>query len=122
VWVDVSMDFIEGLSKIHRKSVVLIFIGRFSKYAYFIALNHPYLVATVACAFYNSIQLHAFSLLDGYWSMPHREVPDVEVPREWNRCLAKELPQDVKEEFTGGWRRRCPRGQRKRCVVLEHVH
>lgn len=82
------MDFIEGLSKVHMKSIILIVVDRFSKYAYFIALNHPYLVAMVACAFFNNIiRLHAFSLSDGYWSMPHREVRDVEVPWEWNRCF-----------------------------------
>jgi hypothetical protein len=36
------MDFIEGFPKVGRKSVVLTMVDRFSKYAHFIPLGHPY--------------------------------------------------------------------------------
>ena len=53
------MDFIEGLPKVHGKSVIMMVVDRFSKYAHFIALSHPYTVASVARAFFEGIvRLH----------------------------------------------------------------
>jgi hypothetical protein len=61
VWADVSMDFIEGLPKVGGKSVILTVVDRFSKYAHFIALGHPYTATTVARAFFDGIvRLHGF--------------------------------------------------------------
>jgi hypothetical protein len=61
VWADISMDFIEGLSKVGGKSVILTVVDRFSKYAHFIALGHPYTAASVARAFFDGIvRLHGF--------------------------------------------------------------
>lgn len=61
VWADIAMDFIEGLPKVHGKSVILTVVDRFSKYAHFIAMNHPYTAATVARAFFEGIvRLHGF--------------------------------------------------------------
>jgi transposase InsO family protein len=53
------MDFIEALPKEHGKSVILIVVDRFSKFAHFIPLSHPYTAASVARAFFNEIvRLH----------------------------------------------------------------
>ena len=61
VWVDISIDFIEALPKVHGKSVILTVVDRFSKYAHFIALGHPYTAASVARAFFHDIvRLHGF--------------------------------------------------------------
>jgi hypothetical protein len=61
VWADISMDFIEGLPKVGGKSVILTVVDRFSKYAHFIPLGHPYTAALVARAFFDGVvQLHGF--------------------------------------------------------------
>jgi hypothetical protein len=61
VWADIAMDFIEGLPKVGGKSIILTVVDRFSKYAHFIALGHPYTAASVARAFFDSIvRLHGF--------------------------------------------------------------
>nr|XP_040256447.1 uncharacterized protein LOC120974129 [Aegilops tauschii subsp. strangulata] len=61
VWADISMDFIEDLPKVGGKSVILTVVDRFSKYAHFIALEHPYTTASVAHAFFDGIvRLHGF--------------------------------------------------------------
>jgi hypothetical protein len=61
VWADISMDFIEGLSKVGGTSVILMVVDRFSKYAHFIPLGHPYTAASVARAFFDSVvRLHGF--------------------------------------------------------------
>ena len=55
------MDFVEALPKVHGKSVILIVVDRFSKYAHFIPLGHPYTASSVARAFFNDIvRLHGF--------------------------------------------------------------
>jgi hypothetical protein len=55
------MDFIEGLPKVHGKSVILTIVDRFSKYSHFIALSHPYTATSVARAFFEGVvRLHGF--------------------------------------------------------------
>lgn len=59
VWADISMDFIEGLPKVGGKFVILSVVDRFSKYAHFVTLGHPYTASSVACAFFTDIvRLH----------------------------------------------------------------
>ena len=47
-WLDVSMDFVEGLPKSQSKDVVLVVVDRLTKIVHFVPLSHPYTVAKVA--------------------------------------------------------------------------
>jgi hypothetical protein len=59
VWRNIALDFIEGFPKVGGKSVILTVVDRFSKYAHFVALSHPYSATTVATAFFDTIvRLH----------------------------------------------------------------
>jgi hypothetical protein len=58
-WHTVSLDFIEGLPKSKTFDTILVVIDKFSKYAHFIPLSHPYTALTVAQAYLNNIyKLH----------------------------------------------------------------
>lgn len=52
------MDFVEGLPKVAHKSVILTVVDRFSKYAHFVTLSHPFTVQSVAQVFLHG--LHGF--------------------------------------------------------------
>ncbi|KAG8069341.1 hypothetical protein GUJ93_ZPchr0005g15817 [Zizania palustris] len=59
IWMDISLDFVEGLPTVYGKSVILTVVDRFSKYAHFIALGHPYSACSVATVFFSEIvRLH----------------------------------------------------------------
>ena len=54
------MNFIEGLPKSHDKEVIWVVVDRLSKYAYFVALRHPYSAKGVTQAYVDNIfKLHA---------------------------------------------------------------
>jgi hypothetical protein len=55
VWADITMYFMEGLSRVNGKSVIFTVVDRFSKYAHFITLVHPYTTTIVAWAFFDGI-------------------------------------------------------------------
>jgi hypothetical protein len=59
IWSDIAMNFVEGLPKVGGKSVILTGVDRFSKYAHFIPLAHPYTAESVAQVFFSEIvRLH----------------------------------------------------------------
>ena len=47
-WSNISMDFIEGLPKSKAKSMILLVVDRFTKYAHFIAMSHMFTSLIVA--------------------------------------------------------------------------
>ncbi|WMV15043.1 hypothetical protein MTR67_008428 [Solanum verrucosum] len=59
IWSDISMDFIDGLPKSGGKTMLFVVVDRFSKYAHFIPLAHPYNASSVARIFFeNIVRLH----------------------------------------------------------------
>lgn len=48
VWIDISMDFIDGLPKSFRNTVIFVVVNRSSKDAHFMALAHPYTAVSVS--------------------------------------------------------------------------
>lgn len=58
-WTHVSMDFVEGLPSSESKNVILVVVDRFSKYAHFLALSHPYTAQDVVKLYMDNIfKLH----------------------------------------------------------------
>lgn len=58
-WKHISMDFIEGLPKSGSYNCILVVVDRFSKYAHFLPLSHPFTALQVAVTFMNNIfKLH----------------------------------------------------------------
>jgi hypothetical protein len=58
-WQIISMDFIEGLPRSGRYNCILVVVDRFSKFAHFIPLAHPFSAAIVAIAFMDHVyKLH----------------------------------------------------------------
>lgn len=55
VWKDLSMDFIEGLPKSEGYSVILVVVDRFTKFAHFLPVKHPYTAVTIAHLFFDNI-------------------------------------------------------------------
>uniref|UniRef100_A0A803L3P1 Integrase catalytic domain-containing protein n=1 Tax=Chenopodium quinoa TaxID=63459 RepID=A0A803L3P1_CHEQI len=61
VWVDISMDFIGGLPVSFGKTVIFVVVDRFSKYAHFMALSHPYTALEVAQSYLDCVfKLHGW--------------------------------------------------------------
>ena len=58
-WQVVTMDFIEGLPKSHSYDCILVVVDKFSKYAHFIPLAHPYSAFQVAMTYMEQVyKLH----------------------------------------------------------------
>lgn len=53
------MDFIEGLPKFEGYSVILVVVDRFTKFAHFLPIKHPYTAVIIAQLFFdNIVKLH----------------------------------------------------------------
>jgi len=62
-WQMVTMDFIEGLPRSKHYNYMLVVVDKFSKYAHFIPLSHPFTTLTVAHAFMDHVyKLHGMPL------------------------------------------------------------
>jgi hypothetical protein len=58
-WQDITMDFIEGLPKSDKSDTILVVVDRFSKYAHFIPLHHPFSAQSVAQVVFDQVvKLH----------------------------------------------------------------
>jgi transposase InsO family protein len=58
-WHIISLDFVEGLPLSGHADCVMVVVDKFTKYAHFIALKHPYTTASVARLFLDQIyRLH----------------------------------------------------------------
>ncbi|TYK14310.1 ty3-gypsy retrotransposon protein [Cucumis melo var. makuwa] len=61
LWIDLSMDFIDGLPKSAGFEVIFVAVDKMSKYAHFMARKHPYTAKTVAELFVKEIvRLHGY--------------------------------------------------------------
>lgn len=61
-WEHLSMDFIESLPKSEGQDTIIVVIDRYSKYAQFIALAHPFIASQIAGVFMDTIyKLHGLS-------------------------------------------------------------
>nr|GEV30362.1 hypothetical protein [Tanacetum cinerariifolium] len=60
IWCSISMDFIEKLPSSHGKTIILVVVDdRLSKYAYIMAMQHPFTASTVAQVFLDNVyRLH----------------------------------------------------------------
>lgn len=58
-WQMVTLDFIEGLPKSSNHNCILVVVDKFSKYAHFLPLSHPYIAFQVALLYMNNVfKLH----------------------------------------------------------------
>jgi hypothetical protein len=58
-WDIISMDFIEGLPQSGTANAILVVIDKFTKFAHFLPLKHPYIASSVAKLFMDNVyKLH----------------------------------------------------------------
>lgn len=57
------MNFVEGLPQSHSVNCIFVVVDKFTKYAHFVALKHPYSAASLAKLFIDNIyELHGLPL------------------------------------------------------------
>jgi hypothetical protein len=62
IWRDISMDFIFGLPKSGNNSLIMVVVDRFSRYANFCSLQHPFTTSIVAQIFMDHVsKLHGMT-------------------------------------------------------------
>jgi hypothetical protein len=54
-WETISIDFIEGLPYSSTANCILVIVDKFTKFAHFIPLAHPYTTSSIATAFMNMV-------------------------------------------------------------------
>ncbi|GJR88425.1 retrotransposable element Tf2 [Tanacetum coccineum] len=97
VWSEISMDFIIGLPKSQGKSVIFVVVDRLSKYAYFMALSHPYTASSVAQVFLDTVyKLHGLpSSIVAYHPQTDGQTEVVNKCLEcFLRCMSGERPKE----------------------------
>lgn len=58
-WQVVTMDFIDGLPQSNRFNCILVVVDKFTKYAHFLPLSHPFTAAKVAHSYLDNVcKLH----------------------------------------------------------------
>nr|CAH67116.1 H0502G05.7 [Oryza sativa] len=63
-WQVISLDFIEGLPRSDHSNCILVVVDKFSKYAHFLPLSHPFTALSVAKLFMKHIfKLHGLPLV-----------------------------------------------------------
>ena len=50
-WQELTMDFLEGLTKSEGSDAIMVVVDQLPKYAHFVPLRHPFTVVQVARAF-----------------------------------------------------------------------
>ena len=62
-WKVISLDFVEGLPFSEAANAILVVVDKFSKFAHFIPLKHPFSAASVARLFMDHIfKLHGMPM------------------------------------------------------------
>jgi len=55
IWLDISIDFIDGLPASYGRTTILVVVDHLSKHGHFTPLKHPYTAAQVAQTFFEVI-------------------------------------------------------------------
>ena len=92
IWVDISMDFIEGLPISGGKDTIFVAVDRLSKYPYFLPLSYPFSAVGVAQIYLEHIYKLYFEHIYKLHGLPKAIVSDrdkVFVSRFWTElfCL-----------------------------------